>query len=212
MKSEHFNALRTELSIKSKNGIEFTLAASIIWLVMVFVWQLEFKPYDKAVLVFIAGAPMLPLAYLFSKLLKTQWKIENNPLQPLGLWLNFAQLFYFPFLIFTMIKMPEYFIMTYAIITGGHLFPYAWFYKTNWYAIFALLIVLGSLIIGLTMPVEKVYFVALHISILLFVLTICLYLDFRKKLELDQSKTVTSKEPLTTNPDKSAYSTSPKSL
>lgn len=212
MKSEHFNALRTELSIKSKNGMEFTLAASIIWLVMVFVWQLEFKPYDKAVLVFIAGAPMLPLAYLFSKLLKTQWKIENNPLQPLGLWLNFAQLFYFPFLIFTMIKMPEYFIMTYAIITGGHLFPYAWFYKTNWYAIFALLIVLGSLIIGLTMPVEKVYFVALHISILLFVLTICLYLDFRKKLELDKSKTVTSKEPLTTNPDKSAYSTSPKSL
>ena len=211
MKPETLDELRTELSVKSKNGMEFTLAASIIWLVIVFLWRLEFKPYDKSILVFIAGAPMLPLAYLFSKLLKTEWKIENNPLQPLGLWLNFAQLLYFPFLIFTMIKMPEYFIMTYAIITGGHLFPYSWFYRTNWYAIFAILIVLGSLTIGLTMPIEKVYFVALYISILLFVLTICLYLDFRKKMELDTWKTA-NKEQSTTNPDKPIYSTSPKSL
>jgi hypothetical protein len=186
MTSENLNKLRIELSVKSKNGIDFTLAASIIWLVIVFLWRLEFKPYDKSIFVFIAGGPMLPLAFLFSKLLKTNWKIENNPLQPLGLWLNFAQLLYFPFLIFTMIKMPEYFIMTYAIITGGHLFPYAWFYKTNLYAIFAFLIVIVSLIIGLTMPTEKMYIVALFISILLFVLTICLYFDFKKKISLDK--------------------------
>ena len=107
--------------------------------------------------------------------------MKDNPMQPLGLWLNFAQLFYFPFLIFTMIKMPEYFIMTYAIITGGHLFPYAWFYRANWYAIFAGIIVLGSLFIGLCFPVEKMYLVALFTSISLFILTICLFVDTYKK-------------------------------
>jgi len=181
MNSEKLDELRNGLSVKSKNGIDFTLAASIIWFVIVFLWRLEFKPYDKAIFVFIAGGPLLPLAFLFSKLLKTNWKIKDNPLQPLGLWLNFAQLFYFPFLIFTMIKMPDYFIMTYAIITGGHLFPYAWFYRTNWYAIFAGIIVLGSLFLGLSLPNEKMYFVALFTSISLFILTICLYFDTMKK-------------------------------
>jgi len=184
MTSVKLDELRNELSVKSKNGIDFTLAASIIWLVIVFLWRLEFKPYDKAAFVFIAGGPLLPLAFLFSKLLKTNWKNKDNPLQPLGIWLNFAQLFYFPFLVFTMIKMPEYFIMTYAIITGGHLFPYAWFYRTNWYAIFAAIIVLGSLYLGLRLPNEKMYFVALFTSISLFMLTICLYFDTLKKRKI----------------------------
>ena len=180
MTPEKLDELRNELSVKAKNGIDFTLAASIIWLVIVFLWRLDFKPYDKSIFVFIAGGPLLPLALLFSRLLKTNWKNKDNPLQPLGLWLNIAQLFYFPFLIFTFMKMPEYFIMTYAIITGAHLFPYAWFYRTNWYAIFAGIIALGSLFLGIFLP-EKMYFVALFTSISLFILTICLYFDTLKK-------------------------------
>lgn len=186
MQLENLDKLRIELSLKSKNGIGFTLAASIIWLILVFLWKLDFKPYDKSIFVFITSGLMLPLAFLFSKLLKINWKIENNPLQPLGLWLNIAQLLYFPFLIFTMLKMPQYFIFTYAIITGGHLFPYAWLYKTNLYALFAFLIVLGSLVIGLILPTEKLYFVAQYVSILLFVLTIFLYFDINKKTEVEK--------------------------
>jgi len=181
MTTENLDEIRVELSVKSKNGIDFTLAAAIIWIVIVFLWRLEFKPYDKAIFVFIAGGPMLPLAFLFSRLFKTNWKIKENPLQPLGLWLNFGQLFYFPFLVFTMIKMPEYFLMTYAIITGGHLFPYAWFYRTKWYAIFAGIIVLGSLFMGLGLPTGKLFLVALFTSISLFILTFFLYLDAMKK-------------------------------
>ena len=77
--------------------------------------------------------------------------------------------------------MPDYFLMTYAIITGAHLFPYAWFYKTKWYAIFAGLIALGSLFLGLFMPNEKMYFIAILTSISLFMLTIFLYFDTIKK-------------------------------
>ena len=91
--------------------------------------------------------------------------------------------FYFPFLILTMIKMPDYFIMVYAIITGAHFFPYSWFYKTNWYAIFAGIIAVGVLVLGLNLPNDKMYFVAIFTSILLLILTICLYFDTTKKLK-----------------------------
>ncbi len=43
--------------LNQKNGIDFTLSASIIWLVIAYLWTLKFKAYDRSVLVFIAGAP-----------------------------------------------------------------------------------------------------------------------------------------------------------
>ncbi len=124
---DNLDALRIELSTKSKNGLDFTLSACIIWAAIAYLWTFPYTPYNKSILTFIVGSLMLPLALFFSKLLKTIWTNKDNPLQPLGLWLNFAQLFYFPFLIFTLIKMPEYFVMVYVIITGAHFFPYAWF-------------------------------------------------------------------------------------
>ena len=129
---ESLDKLRDDLSLKARNGIDFTLSATLIWLLVAFIWSLSIDSYNKSVLVFMVSSLLLPTALGLSKILKTQWKIEGNPLQPLGLWLNFAQLFYFPFLIFVLIKMPDYFVMTYAIITGAHLFPYAWFYRTKW--------------------------------------------------------------------------------
>ena len=89
-------------------------------------------PHDKST--FIVGSLMLPFAFLLSKFLDTY---GCNPLQPLGLWLNFAQLFYFPFLVFILIKNPTYFVMVYVIITGAHFFPYAWFYNEKAFAIMA---------------------------------------------------------------------------
>jgi len=181
---ETFDKLRIELSVKLKNGLDFTLAASIIWLAIGFVWTLNTKPYDKSVLTFIVGSVMLPLALLISKIIKTTWTIKENPLQPLGLWLNFAQLLYFPFLVFTLIKSPDYFVMVYAIITGAHFFPYSWFYKTSLFAIFAGLISSGALIIGFIAPTEKMYFIPLLMSIALLVLTILLHFDSEKKRRL----------------------------
>lgn len=178
---ENLDSLRIELSVKSKNGLDFTLAASIVWLSIAFIWTLNTSSYNKSVLTFIAGGFMLPLALLFSKILKTNWKNKDNPLQPLGLWFNFAQLFYFPFLIFILIKMPDYFIMVYAIITGGHFFPYSWLYKTKWYAIFAGLIVVGALFLGLILSSERMFLLSLSMSLSLVVLTILLWIDARKK-------------------------------
>jgi hypothetical protein len=75
--------------------------------------------------------------------------------------------------------------MVYAIITGGHLFPYAWFYKTNLYAIFAGFITIGSLLFGLTLPIEKIYIIPIFLSGLLLLLTVLLYFDSRYKQKIN---------------------------
>ncbi len=179
---ETLEILRNELSVKAKNGIDFTLAASLVWFAIALVWTLETTAYNKSALTFIGGGIMLPLAFGFSKILKTTWTIKQNPIQPLGLWLNFAQVFYFPFLIFALLRIPDYFVMVYAIITGAHFFPYSWFYNNWFYAIFAGIISLGTLILGLTLPAEKFFYIPLFLSICLILLSVLLYLDTNKKL------------------------------
>jgi hypothetical protein len=181
MTHESLAKLRIELSVKSKNGIDFTLSAGIVWILITWIWTLHFKSYDKSVFTFIVGALMMPVAFFLSKLFKTTWTNKDNPLQPLGLWLNFSQLLYFPFLIFALIKFPDYFVMVYVIITGGHFFPYAWFYKTNLYAVFAGIISVGAMTLGLMLPIEKMYFIPAFMSISLLTLTILLFFDSKKK-------------------------------
>lgn len=178
---ESFDKLRVSLSVKAKNGVNFILAASIVWAIIAFVWTLRYPPYTKSIFTFMVGALLLPLAFLFSKLFKTVWKDEGNPLDPLGLWLNFAQLFYFPFLVFSLIRFPEYFVMVYAIITGAHFFPYAWFYRTLLYAVFAGIISVGAMLLGLFLEPDQMYIIPLSVSILLLFLTLLLFLDSRRK-------------------------------
>ena len=91
-----FENMKFEIKLKAKNGIDFIFAASITWFGIFLIWRfLTNTSYDKSILTFMFGAILLPLAFGFSKIFKTNWKIKNNPLQPLGLWLNFAQLIYF---------------------------------------------------------------------------------------------------------------------
>jgi len=179
--NEQFDKLRIELSLKAKNGIDFILAASIVWLTISYVWTLELSSYNKSVITFIVGSFMFPLAILFSKILKTTWTIKSNPIQPLGLWLNFAQLFYFPFLIFTLIKMPDHFVMVYVIITGAHFFPYAWFFKAVPYAVMAGVISVGAMFIELNIKPEDAYLVPLFMSISLLALLISLFVLYRNR-------------------------------
>jgi hypothetical protein len=181
MTNESLDELRVNLSVKSKNGLDFTLSAGIIWIIIAWIWTLNFKSYDKSVFTFIVGALMLPLAFLFSKLFKTTWTDKDNPLQPLGLCINFSQLFYFTFLVFALIKFPDYFVMVYAIITGGHFFLFAWFYKTNLYAVFAGIISIGAMTLGLLLPMTEIFFIPIFMSVSLVVLTILLFFDSKKK-------------------------------
>src|SRR5262245_14412858 len=95
---------RLELSVKAKNGVNFIAAATLVWATIAWVWTLPYSTNSKGILTFMAGPLLLPLAWVFSKFMKTAWKVDNNPIEPLGLLLNFAQMFYFPILIFVYMK------------------------------------------------------------------------------------------------------------
>ena len=180
MNQNDLDKLRLELSVKAKNGLDFVVSAIIIWSLISFIWTLSYSDYNKSVLTFIVGGPMLPLAFLLSKVFKTSWKVEGNPLEPLGLWLNFAQLFYFPMLVFVLIMKPEYFVLCYVIITGAHFFPYAWYYNTKAFAVMAGVISLGSMTIALTVQPANLYLIPLFMVGSLLVLAVWLFLDFKQ--------------------------------
>lgn len=181
MKKKDLNSLKREIQLKAKNGIDFILAASIAWVGISLIWKFTLNtPYEKSVFTFVFSAILLPLAFGLSKVFKTEWKIKDNPLQPLGLWLNFAQLIYFPFLIFMLIKYPDYFIMAYAIITGAHLFPYAWFYDQIGYAVTAIIISVGALLISLSIEPEKIYLIPVFTAVVLLLLGIWIYINNKK--------------------------------
>lgn len=179
MQKTTFDKLRLQLSVEAKNGVDFITAATIIWLIIACIWTLPFSSYNKSIFTFLIGGATIPLAWVFSKIFKTSWKVANNPLEPLGLWLNFAQLFYFPFLVFILLKYPDYFVMAYVIITGAHFFPYAWYYKTTAYAVMAGIISLGAMVIGMAVPMEKMYVVALFMAASLIVLAVLVFVAYQ---------------------------------
>ncbi len=178
---QQLDAWRLELAVTAKNGLNFILAASFIWAAIAFVWTLPYSPARLGFITFFVGPAMLPLAWLLSKVLRTTWFLPHNPLQPLGLWLNFAQLFYFPFLIFIYSKYPAYFVMTYGIITGAHFLPYAWFYNTKAYAVMAGVIPVGCLLIGVRPAAAASCWVAAFVAGALLVLSTLLLGAYRQQ-------------------------------
>ena len=178
---QDLTALRLELSVKAKNGLDFILAATLVWAAIAIVWALPYPPARLGCFTFCVGALTLPLAWLFSKLLRTTWTLPHNPLQPLGLWLNFAQLFYFPFLFFIFGRHPAYFVMTYGIITGAHFFPYAWFYAARPYAFAAGLISFGCLFIGVRTAGSAPYWVPVFVAGALLGLAAALHASYRRR-------------------------------
>lgn len=177
---KEFAALRLELSVKAKNGLDFIAAASLVWAAIALVWAGPGSPAHKGFVTFFVGALTLPLAWGFSKVFRTTWVLPHNPLQPLGLWLNFAQLFYFPFLIFIYGSHPAYFIMTYGIITGAHFFPYAWFYDAPPFAVMAGVISVGCLFVGVRTAATAPYWVPVFLVGALLVLGAWLFRSYRQ--------------------------------
>ncbi|MDU0371395.1 DUF7010 family protein [Hymenobacter endophyticus] len=178
--TQQFDLLRLELATKAKSGLDFILAASVVWAAITLIWFTALPAPTKGFITFFLGALTLPLAWVLSKLLRTTWALPHNPLQPLGLVLNFAQLFYFPFLIFMYMRYPQHFIMTYGIITGAHFFPYAWLYRATPYALAAGFISVGSLVLGMRLAPEHLYLIPAFLTAALLLLAGLLLVAHRR--------------------------------
>lgn len=187
--AQEFSALKLELAVRAKNGLDFIGAACIVWAGIAFVWTLPYPPARLGFVTFFLAALVLPLAWGLSRVLGTTWVLPHNPLQPLGLWLNFAQLFYFPILLFVYSRYPQHFIMVYGIITGAHLFPYAWFYSAKAYAVMAGVMAAGCAGLGfwITDPTD-LYLIPLFLVGALLVLAGLLLAAYRRLQQYEAAR------------------------
>ena len=173
--------IKNQLSIRCKNGIGFLLAATIIWSIITFIFLLPLGINEKNIFMLLSSGLMFPLAVIISKAIKAEWKVNDHPLGDLGLYLNIAQLMYFPLLFWVFAKSPEHMVLFFIVITGAHFFPYGWFYHTKAYYIMAPVISIMSMAIGWTMDVERLWILPLAMVFLLLILDVWLYIDYKKK-------------------------------
>jgi hypothetical protein len=187
--SEEIGASRIELSIKIKNGVAFLIAGCILWGIIAFIWVFDIQLYIKCIIVFIIGGMISPIAFLVSKILKIPLEIRDNPISPLGSLIGLGTIFYLPLYIYTIIKIPEYYLIIISTVTGAHFFLYGWFYKTKLYTIFAGIMVIGVFILGILLKENMMVIVPLFMLISEFALAMLLYFDLRKKYrEINEQK------------------------
>jgi len=180
MEQDKFNKLKREYQAANKNGIDFIISGSIIWFGFAIIWYLDLQAFQKSIFSFIWGAALTPLAFGISKLLKTNWKVKENPLQPLGSWLHFAQMIYFPILLFLLLRSPQYFIVAYAVMIAANLFPYAWFYDEIAYCVCSILISVGAVTIALIVHSDKFYYIPLYTFLVFIIFAIRVYRNNNK--------------------------------
>ncbi|ARJ37444.1 hypothetical protein CSV71_09770 [Sporosarcina sp. P21c] len=172
--------MKNDLSIKGRNGISFILSASVIWLIITIIFMQSLEITQKNIGMLFSTGLMFPLSVGISYILKADWKFKNNALGSLGLYLNLAQILYFPILFWSMLKSPQDAIMIFAIITGAHFFTYGWFYNAKPYYISAPMIAIGIMFLGLYTTADNLWMIPLSMVSVLLLLSFALHMDYRK--------------------------------
>lgn len=175
------NEIRNELSVRGKNGIGFLLSAVVIWTIITVIFIQPLEMDQKNIFMLFSTGLMFPLSVGISTLINADWKLKKNPLGNLGLFLNLAQIIYFPILFWGIIKSPNDAIMLFAIITGAHFFPYGWFYNAKLYYVMAPVISVIIMILGLNLSADQLWMVPFSMVILLLFLVLGLNLNYKKK-------------------------------
>ncbi|MRG88306.1 DUF7010 family protein [Salinibacillus xinjiangensis] len=180
------DALRNQLSIKSKNGVSFLLAATVIWTIITIIFIFPNEVIQKNIFMLWTVGLMFPLAVLMSKLCKAEWKSNDNPLGVLGLYLNLAQLMYFPIIFWAFANSPEQMILFFAVITGAHFYPYGWFYNAKAYYFGAPIMSVLLVVIGWDLPLDYMWVIPLTMVGFLLILSFSLYKDYQRKKEVSE--------------------------
>ena len=82
----NLDAYRIELAQRGKRGLHFIISSVFIWSAILIVWLLPIKNIlTKNLLTFCFTAPLLPLAYITSKIIKAEFSAKDNPLNKLGI-------------------------------------------------------------------------------------------------------------------------------
>lgn len=141
--------LKKDCSIKQKKGIHFIIASVVIWSMVLIVQLTNLPILTKNLLTFCCTAPLLPIAFLISKILKIQFQDKSNPLNNLGILFSMNQIIYLLIAMWVYPTIPDKLLMVIAMIFGGHLLPYSWLYNSKAYMVFSIIIPILALVVGL---------------------------------------------------------------
>ena len=144
--------MRLDCAVKQKKGLHFILASVLIWCAVLMVHLTSMPILTKNLLTFCFTAPLMPIAYMISKLIKVDFMNKGNPLTNLGVLFSVNQILYLLIAMWVYPTVPEKMVMVLAMIFGAHLLPYAWLYKSKSYMVLSALIPLSSLIAGVYYP------------------------------------------------------------
>jgi len=169
--------MRFDCAVKQKKGLHFILASILIW-AAVFAVHLSALPIlTKNLLTFCFTAPLMPIAYMISKVIKVDFTHKSNPLTNLGLLFSFNQILYLLIAMWVYPTVPEKMVMVLAMIFGAHLLPYGWLYQSKTYMVFSVLIPIAALLAGLNFQPSVVAELMIVFEI---VFSILLALEVRK--------------------------------
>ncbi len=144
--------MRVDSAIKQKKGLHFILASVIIWSAVLVVHLTTLNILAKNLLTFFFTAPLMPLAFMISKIIKVDFTNKNNPLTDLGVIFSANQILYLLIAMWIYNAVPEKMVMILAMIFGAHLLPYGWLYKSKSYIALSIIIPVAAFIIGVNFP------------------------------------------------------------
>lgn len=169
--------LRLNCAIRQKKGLHFILASIIIWCAVLIIHSTSLPILTKNLFTFCATAPLMPLAFCISRIIKVDFQNKENPLTNLGILFSANQMLYLLIAMWVYPTIPEKMLMVIAIIFGGHLLPYGWLYKSKSYIVFAILVPILSLIVGISF---KPYILAIMMILIEIIFSVCLILENKK--------------------------------
>ncbi len=143
-----FVQLQEKVIRSQKRGIHFIIASVVLWVGISIIRMLDLPVLTQNMLTFCMSAPLMPLAYLISKLLGIPFQDKENPLSAMGIVLAVAQLPYLLIVMWVYRAAPNYMVMVYAVVTGAHFLPYGCYYKSKVYYAFGVLIPIITLMLG----------------------------------------------------------------
>lgn len=177
--------MRTDLAKRNLKGLHFILASIAIWTGILVVWYIPLGTniYTRNLFTFICTAPLMPLAFVFSKILKAEFSAQDNPLNNLGILFSINQFLYILIAMWAYTASPTNMVMILAMIFGAHLLPFAWLYQSRAYLIMSILIPLISLVMGYNLPEGRVFILAATMIAIELVFVTWLTIENRKLVE-----------------------------
>lgn len=162
--------LRNDCIKKQKKGLHIIIASVMIWIAVLCVHLSSMPILTKNLFTFCCTAPLLPISFIISKIIKIDFQNKDNPLTKVGVLFSVNQILYLLIAMWIYPTIPDKMLMVIAMIFGAHLMPYSWLYKSKSYFIFSIIIPIAVLVIGLNFAPYIIAIFMLFMEILFCVL------------------------------------------